>query len=137
MNSYGIADDCPFCDYHRAHGYRMCGYCGKRFAANKSACVEGSSPPQPTPKSDYVRRDAVIALAHKAVDENGKPVYVIDPDDVMGLPAADVVQAKRANWIEVDDDFVRCSRCGLESFQRSNICDSCQSLMDGFLEVAP
>lgn len=97
---------------------------------------------------DYVPREALIALARPGTfatscdgatrQEDAVPVRVIQ-----GVPAANVVEARRGRWIKVHDEvcyWLACSACGEKSPKRygtdyyTNYCPNCGAKMSVSVE---
>lgn len=88
--------------------------------------------------------DANISHLRKVADENpllNKAINLVQytRDFIAALPAADVVERKRGEWLEglvIQTDIsalydYTCSECGIVSSRESNFCPNCGADMRG------
>jgi rRNA maturation endonuclease Nob1 len=90
---------------------------------------------------EYIPRKAVLDLQHKlyrsplSTTIELSPTYIISPDAVQRIPAADVVPVRHGYWINLgkysDGYNWRCSSCKRESVMAINYCPNCGAKMDG------
>lgn len=82
---------------------------------------------------EYIEREAAI---HAVVKRFWSKLYVSDVelgDAIEELPAADVVERKRGEWVTVTYDVEgwgemfdeKCSVCGFVEYYRHNFCPHC------------
>lgn len=91
--------------------------------------------------SDYIKRDDIIKALGELCDtpagqSTGLTALVYAAKTIEGLPAADVVERKKGEWIEkpyvtmegyVDGLIYNCSKCGKKAtrYTISNYCPNC------------
>lgn len=91
--------------------------------------------------SDYISREAAIAVLHYNSDESCASVV----SDFEAIPAADVEPVRRGWWETFDSSYwrstqygvqaidcvkIRCGLCGRGSAVRTNYCPNCGAKMD-------
>lgn len=92
--------------------------------------------------AEYIDRDIVLAHKGDCYDYDGHLLYAVGTGDILRIPAADVVERKKGEWI--DKEIVTyllngeryataygyyCSNCGKTVGEKGNFCPSCGSDM--------
>lgn len=82
---------------------------------------------------DYISREAAIELFEQAFDNNWEVSGTLDR--IRAIPAADVVEVRRGQWIYEPGHIPHCSECGRYSDDADTgeavCCPFCGAKMDG------
>lgn len=88
--------------------------------------------------SDYIKREEALALAWYATYEDEWHMHklekVVSVEDIVGLPAADVVVRAKGEWKDEWFDHkwkIVCSECGCFADRMTDYCPNCGADMRG------
>lgn len=82
---------------------------------------------------EYIEKDAARDLMERALEDDWEIQYA--NDRLRDIPAADVVEARRAAWQSWEQDkppfkWYSCDYCGFHALSRSNYCPNCGCSME-------